>query len=131
MNASELNCRGVKLIPRTAESEREIAAMFGVTDRPVSAVAARGPEAPEVTPGASLGRDGFCRGWTQGFTFKNVRPGDYFLTALGSNQRSSYVPSAEREAFSSRDRLKRDVYFMQPLRVTAADRTIRIEFTED
>lgn len=131
MTAAGLSCRGVKLIPRTAESEQEIAAMFGTTDRPVSAVAVNGPEAPKVTPGASLGRDGFCGGWTRGFTFRHVAPGDYFVTAFGSNYISSFVQPVEREVSLGRDRQKREVYFMQPVRVTAADRTIQIKFEQD
>lgn len=128
MTVNGLACRGVKLIPRTLESEREIAAMFGTTDRAVSAEAKMGRDAPPAVSGKSLGIDVRCSGWTQGFSFRNVAPGDYFVTALGSSGTSLYTPSAEEE-LNYRQPKRRDVYFMRPVRVTAADRTVDITFT--
>lgn len=130
MKVSELECRGVKLIPRTAESEREIAAMFGTTDRAVSAEAGTGPNAPPRATGDSLRIDGRCTGWTQRFSFRDVAPGGYFVTALGTNGIGIYTPGADAEQNFGK-RTRREVYFMQPVRVTAADRTVEVVFRQD
>jgi hypothetical protein len=121
-------CRGVKLIPRTAESEREIVAMFGTTEAAGSALTTLPLEPLAASQGASLGRGTKCAGWTQGFRFTNVAPGDYFITALatGSTDRAgSLSPNDDgRTAIQGREPKRRISYLMSPISVSVSDRTV-------
>ncbi|GAA4006254.1 hypothetical protein [Sphingomonas humi] len=128
-------CRGVKLIPRTAQSEREIAAMFGTFEPASRTVESL---AYETLPGAdavSLGRDTTCTGWTQGFRFTKVAPGDYFLTALttGTTERGASLGLSVTGDGSLGGRVPKrvNVYLMRTVSVGASDRTVSLDIKQD
>jgi hypothetical protein len=121
------DCRGVKLIARTPQAEAEIKAMFGTTE-PASVALVAPPTEPAVTPGVpSLGRDARCAGWKQGFRFRDVPPGDYFVTALVTAPAVRYEPVFGSPVAPQR----RDLYILQPVSVSAADRTVRLTIKQD
>ena len=135
MKVAGAGCRGVKLIPRTAESEREIMAMFGTTAPIARAVTKLPFEPTTVDRKPSLGRETSCSGWTQGFRFTNVAPGDYFITALatGSTERAGSISLNDDGGSTILGRAPkyRTIYFMRPVSVSASDRSVQLTITQD
>lgn len=118
-------CQGVKLIPRTAESERAIAAMYGT----LAASSVVLSEQQATSSGKSIGKDTACGGWTASYRFNKVAPGDYFLTAALVTVK--HTPNAgrvfgEQIMFGPSSRTR--TYLMQPVRVTGSDRVIEVNF---
>lgn len=119
-----VGCVAAKLVPRTPATERAIVAEFGSLEpsvRPVAAevlaAEARGPE-----PGSREARCYDWRGYGNlvGFRFKNVPPGDYFVTLLSRrNGRESADPAGDQT---------KAIYLMQPVRVAASGATVRFSY---
>lgn len=123
------SCTGVRLIARNAESEREVAAMFGglgpsVVDYPAD---------PRVAATPRLGRNSYCSGWSAGYRFNKVAPGDYFVT-VAARRRGAY----DREelvfgqSVAARPRgTPLMTYMMRPVTVRSASGTIALDFRQD
>jgi hypothetical protein len=123
------SCVGVKLIPRTAKSEREVAAMFGSLRPSVVNL----PVDPRVAVVPGSGRDTRCSGWSQGFRFGNVAPGDYFLTVAARHRGAHAGADMVFGQFASGrpPATPRDTYIMRPVRVDDVKATITVNFRHD
>lgn len=120
-------CNGLRLLPRTAQSERQMQIFFG----------SLGPAKRTVDDESALRdtvgllaqppvRDAYCRGWTAGYVFNQVPPGDYFLIALVSVANDGSANSAAGDQTGYRP--GGFLYLMQPVRVDAPGQKVGINF---
>ena len=116
------SCVAAKLIPRTAEAEREIVATFGTTEGSALTLDRVSFDQPPRERGRSLGREVQCSGPTQVFRFSDVPPGEYFITVLAREMLVKRNTQAFGRHVGGHSEIKFNLtYFMEPVRVTAAD----------
>jgi hypothetical protein len=126
-------CSGVALIPRTAESERRVAALFGTvsaTSVPVRVEDLRNGKRSDEYERTKEARCSF----RSGYRLSNVAPGDYFVTLLARGGRGGRqgAAGADHSAPQLQDTGFREqaVLLMQPVRVSAQGAMIEADFEQ-
>jgi hypothetical protein len=123
-----VGCVAAKLLPRTPATERAVMAEFGTLEPAARPIAAE-VLAAETSRGLESGsREARCYDWRGyghlvSFRFKNVAPGDYFVTLL--SRRSDRVSAN----LTQRDK-PLAIYLMQPVRVAASGAIVRFSYQQ-